>query len=188
MASASRKACCTGCSLPSCASPSMVTMRLPATAPTSVRHDFVATPSTRTVHAAHCPSPQPNFVPFRSSSSRRTLRRVRSESTSIRRHPPFTSSSVTLAILPIMGQAGRRQRLPHGFLLHALERHLKGVFHLHHFAGNLHLIARNLALIIDAELVAVHIAHHRKRDVIPINLTLRNGSFAHRPHGDGSGE
>src|ERR1035438_3391002 len=155
----------------------MVTMRLPATAPPLVRQDFVATPSTSTVHAAHCPSPQPNFVPVRSRSSRRTLRSVRSGSTSIRRRPPFTDSSVTLAMPPIMKHS-----------LGPLGRHFKRTIHPHHFTAKLHLIARNLTLIIDAKLVAVEFAHHRKGDVISVHLALRNGGFAELPHGDGSGE
>src|ERR1035438_7131647 len=94
----------------------MVTMRLPATAPTLVRHDFVATPSTSTVHAAHCPSPQPNLVPVRSRSSRRTLGSVRSGPTSTRRRPPFTDSSVTLAMPPIMEQpVGGQSTATHDF-------------------------------------------------------------------------
>ena len=99
-ASASRNASCTGCSLPSGARPSMVTMRLPATLPTLVMHERVGTPSISTVHAAHCPSPQPYLVPVRSRSSRRTLRSVRSGSASMRRLEPLTSSSVILAIRP----------------------------------------------------------------------------------------
>src|SRR4051812_19247121 len=49
----------------------------------------------RTVQAAHWPSPQPYLVPVRSRSSRRTLRRVRSASASMRRVAPFTWTSVT---------------------------------------------------------------------------------------------
>src|SRR5260370_20487426 len=102
----------------------MVTTRFPSTAPTLVRQDFVATSFTNTVHAAHCPSPQPNFVPVRSRSSRRTLRRVRSESTSIRRRPPFTSSSVTLAMPHIMEQfAVRKGTAPPRLRCCALIRH-----------------------------------------------------------------
>src|ERR1035437_5647985 len=121
----------------------MVTMRLPSTAATLVRHDFVATPSTSTVHAAHCPSPQPNFAPVRSRSSRRTLRSVRSGSTSIRRppavHKQFSDSGH--AYYYGAGDLAGGSACPTMFLLGPLGCHFKGAIHPHHFAGELHLIA-----------------------------------------------
>src|ERR1035437_8622759 len=77
----------------------MVTMRLPATSPTMVMHASAGCPSISTVQAAHWPSPQPYFVPVRSRSSLRTLRRVRPASASIRRRVPLTSSSLMLAMV-----------------------------------------------------------------------------------------
>ena len=86
---------------PPAASPSMVTMRLPATrAHLGDAGADVVAPSTSTVQAAHCPSPQPYLVPVKSRSSRKTLSSVRSALASTRRRVPLTSSSVILAISP----------------------------------------------------------------------------------------
>ena len=41
-------------------------------ADTGVTHERMGLPPTRTVHAPHCPSPQPNFGPFSLRSFRRT--------------------------------------------------------------------------------------------------------------------
>src|SRR3954470_4660407 len=50
----------------------MVVISAPFTAARGVTHDRVAAPLTCTVHAPHCAIPHPNFVPLRSSTSRRT--------------------------------------------------------------------------------------------------------------------
>src|SRR6516164_1576753 len=63
-------ACCTGCSLPFLAMPSSVVISL-LTLETCVMHERVATPLMITVHAPHCPSPQPNRGPRRLRSLRR---------------------------------------------------------------------------------------------------------------------
>src|SRR5882757_394512 len=62
-APASRNASCTGCSAPSFSSPSMVVMDFPAASPTGNKHERLGVPSTSTVHAPHCPSPQPYLLP-----------------------------------------------------------------------------------------------------------------------------
>src|SRR6185295_22537 len=64
------QACCNGCSFPSVAIPSSV-VTSPLTLDVGVTHDRVATPSMITVHAPHCPRPQPNRGPCRSRSLRR---------------------------------------------------------------------------------------------------------------------
>src|SRR6185436_3147121 len=57
----------------------------------AVRHARVATPSTCTVHAPHCPSPQPNLVPVRPKVSRSTHSSGMSGLTSTSRFVPLTS-------------------------------------------------------------------------------------------------
>ncbi len=46
----------------------MVVIALPASVPGAATHERTARPSTSTVHAPHCPSPQPYLLPVRSSS------------------------------------------------------------------------------------------------------------------------
>src|SRR5437868_8436060 len=76
----------------------MVVMGLPAAAPTCVMHDLAGTPPISTVQAPHCPSPQPYLLPVRSRSSRKTLSKLFSASTSTLSLDPFTLSSVILDI------------------------------------------------------------------------------------------
>src|ERR1043165_8682040 len=79
--------------------PSTVVTCLPATAPTGVRHERTGCPSSSTVQAPHCPSPQPYFVPVRSSSSRRTPSRLRSSSpAATRRLTPLMSISISFKL------------------------------------------------------------------------------------------
>src|ERR1700704_1534250 len=52
--------------------PSTVVTALPTAVPAGVWHDLVFRPSISTVHAAHCPIPQPYFGPCSSSTSRST--------------------------------------------------------------------------------------------------------------------
>jgi len=59
------------------------------TVPQGVRHDLTGTPSTRTVHAPHWPSPQPYFVPVNPKSSRNTLSSERSAAASQLRAAPL---------------------------------------------------------------------------------------------------
>jgi len=69
----------------------------PAALATFVWQDFTGLPSSSTVHAPHCPSPQPYLLPVSASSSRSTLSSVRSESASTRWRRPFTVSSIVIA-------------------------------------------------------------------------------------------
>src|ERR1043166_218815 len=62
------------------ARPCMGVMWRTADAAAGIRQERTATPSMMTVHAPHCPSPQPYLAPVRSSSSRSMVRSVRSGS------------------------------------------------------------------------------------------------------------
>lgn len=100
----------TGCSLPSCSSPSMVVTCLPAAAEADVMQDWDASPSISTVHAPQLPSPQPYFVPVRPSSLRSTLRRLRSRSTCRLCRFPFTVRSTGYTSKLHLQPGGARQR------------------------------------------------------------------------------
>src|SRR5678815_1238983 len=52
--------------------PSIVVMLRPPIWLTGKRHENTDLPSTCTMHAPHCPAPQPNLVPVSFRSSRRT--------------------------------------------------------------------------------------------------------------------
>jgi hypothetical protein len=67
-ASVSRNACCTGCNWPPASSASIVVMAFVPTVPTRVTHDRAPAPSSNTVQAPHCPSPQPKRLPVRPMS------------------------------------------------------------------------------------------------------------------------
>src|SRR5262245_33799542 len=175
-ASASRNACCIGWSLPSATSPSMVTIFLPAAAPALVRHERVATPSSRTVHAAHCPSPQPYLVPVRSRSSRRTLSSERSTSASTRRLTPLMSSSVMRAIAHLL------------LLGSFLGLHLEGAVAADEFHADRHLGAGDLALIVQLELVAVEASHNLERHVVSFDLAFGDGRLGHELTGCSPGQ
>src|SRR4051812_43718441 len=59
----------------------------------------VATPLIITVHAPHCPNPQPNRGPLRSRSLRRTYRSGVAGSRSSVWLPPFTFNVILLMVL-----------------------------------------------------------------------------------------
>src|SRR6266436_5778441 len=99
-APASRKACCTGCRRPSFSSPSMVVIDFPTPALTWTWQERRGAPSIKTVHAPHCPSPQPYLLPVRPSSSRSTVNREVSGGYRTGNLLPFTSSSISAGILP----------------------------------------------------------------------------------------
>src|SRR6266852_437996 len=99
-APASRKACCTGCRRPSFSSPSMVVIDFPTPALTGTWHERRGAPPIRTVHAPHCPSPQPYLLPVRASSSRSTVNREVSGRYRTEHLLPFTSSSISAGIPP----------------------------------------------------------------------------------------
>src|SRR5579871_2337843 len=105
MAPTSKNASWSGCSLPSCANPSMVPICLPTQSPTCVVQDRVGLPSILTVQAPHRPSPQPYLLPHRSRSSRKTLRRLRAGAASMRCLVPLTWSSVTDVMGPPSGNS-----------------------------------------------------------------------------------
>src|SRR5262249_23212565 len=63
-------ACCRGCGFVGVPRPSSVTTFRPATEETGRTHDRTAAPSRCTVHAPHCPSPQPKRGPRSARSSR----------------------------------------------------------------------------------------------------------------------
>ncbi len=73
-ACASRKACCTGCSSPSCASPSMVVTSRPAARNAGIRQECTGVPSSQTVQAPQSPASQPFLTP-NTPRSRRKVRR-----------------------------------------------------------------------------------------------------------------
>src|ERR1041385_6828719 len=102
-APAERNASWTGCNRPFCSRLSIVGIRFVPTLPTAVKHERVGTPSSRTVQAPHCPSPQPYLDPVRSRSSRSTLRSVRSESASVGNVRPFTCNSLIVDIGSLIG-------------------------------------------------------------------------------------
>src|SRR4029077_18641282 len=67
----SRKASCIGCSLPLCASPSMVVTFVPSACQANIVHALTALPSTWTTQAPHCEVSQPTWVPVSRRPSRR---------------------------------------------------------------------------------------------------------------------
>src|SRR5262249_42372894 len=70
----------------------MVVVDLPCASEARIWQDLTGWPSTSTVHAPHCPSPQPYLVPVRSSLSRRTVSRVSDGAASTSRAAPLTRS------------------------------------------------------------------------------------------------
>src|SRR5205085_1760502 len=90
----------TGCSAPSCASPSIVVTSFPTAAETAVTHEGTVCPSSRTAQAPHCPSPQPYFAPIRPSSFRKHSSKLRSPSTQTARVCPLTVSCISRRIAP----------------------------------------------------------------------------------------
>src|SRR5450759_1867683 len=91
-------ACCTGWSVPFLASPSSVVISAPAIVETGLMHDRTASPLIRTMHAPHCPRPQPKRGPDRSRSFRRTYSRGVEGSTSTVCALPFTRN--VMAAMP----------------------------------------------------------------------------------------
>ena len=70
--------------------PSTVVIAALPTAEIGVTHERIGSPSMWTVQAPQKPAPQPNFGPFRSSSSRRTHSSGIWASTSTERVRPLT--------------------------------------------------------------------------------------------------
>src|SRR5215467_12914269 len=78
--------------------------------------------SIKTVQAPHWPSPQPYFVPVRSSCSRRTESKLDCESASIECFVPLTSKLKILAIGPRNSDLEKNFECFDPFLLHFLRR------------------------------------------------------------------
>src|SRR5665213_993074 len=98
----STQACCSGCSLPSLASPSRVVIS-PFTAEAGVMQDRTAAPFIITVHSPHWPRPQPNRGPCNPRSLRRMYSKGVEGSTSNACILPFTFNVrllMTDSILP----------------------------------------------------------------------------------------
>ena len=74
--------------------------RAPPTAETGVTHERTALPFRCTVHAPHCATPHPYFVPTRSSSSRSTHKRGVSGGTSTDVCFPLIFNSIGIASYP----------------------------------------------------------------------------------------
>src|SRR5712691_1944119 len=106
-------ACCTGCTVPFFASPSIVVICLSSTEATGVTQDVVGVPSTRTMHAPHWDIPHPNFLPVSPRSSRRANWRV-TPSTSGRVYSlPLTESFALVISVFLTRWRGPRDRPPH---------------------------------------------------------------------------
>src|ERR1700682_3211465 len=76
----------------------MVVMALLPMLSMVVMQERVAAPSTCTVHAPHCATPHPNFVPVMPSTSRSTQSRGASPSTSTVRLTPLILIVVAIAV------------------------------------------------------------------------------------------
>src|ERR1700680_3919632 len=101
-------ACCSGCSLPSLATPSSVVIS-PLPGVVGVMRERVAAPFMITVHAPHWPSPQPNRGPCKPRSLRRIYSSGVERSTSKACILPFTFN-VILLILHSPYEFGRASR------------------------------------------------------------------------------
>src|SRR3954453_4199557 len=95
------KACCTACRSSPPPSPAAVTTSPPSWATASARQDSVRLPSSRTVHAPHCPWSQPflgEVTPSRSRSASR--REVRVSTVTVRSRPSTVSVIVDSCTAP----------------------------------------------------------------------------------------
>src|SRR5690242_17379905 len=89
--------------------PSTVVTAFPTAVPAGTWHDLVLRPSISTVHAAHCPIPQPYFGPCSSSTSRSTHNSgLPAKRPSTSTSAPFTFSFTTTS----WGRGGRRDVSP----------------------------------------------------------------------------
>src|SRR5687768_5484424 len=89
----------------------MVVIALVPIDATRVTQERAAAPSSSTVHAPHCPSPQPYLLPVSPKSPRRIASRLSPGSASTSRLVPLTRS--TYRIQPILEHKGAIIR-PHG--------------------------------------------------------------------------
>src|SRR5262245_18995719 len=88
------KACCSGCSLPSFARPSMVSIFFPWQATARVKQELTTRPSIITLQAPQTPTLQPSLVTVRPMSSRRACRSNRLASSCRSYSSPLTSSRI----------------------------------------------------------------------------------------------
>src|ERR1700741_4420104 len=79
----------------------MVTICAPSRAPIGTEQDRIAVPLMCTVQAPHCAIPQPNFVPVKPRTSRKTQRSGVSGSMLICRDAPLTWIVITVALPPL---------------------------------------------------------------------------------------
>src|SRR5262245_47462076 len=107
-ARSSMNACWTGCGCSIVPRPSSLLIAARAACDTGVTHDRTARPPTITVHAPHCPRPQPNFGPFSARSSLSTYNSGVAGSTSTVCGRPLTFS--VMAIRPTDRHAVLRAR------------------------------------------------------------------------------
>src|SRR5215831_2011830 len=126
--SLSTQACCTLCSLPLAASPSIVVICLPAASLTAREQDRTALPSMWTVQAPHWAMPQPYLVPVRPMLSRMTHSSGVSGSTSTSCDVPLMVS-LTIRLLLAMVRAAILVACPHHSLfqlaLKSPSRHIR---------------------------------------------------------------
>ena len=151
----------------------MVTMRFPSTAPTLVRHDFVGyaihqhgARGALSLAAAELGAGEVQIVP---EDAEECAVGIRIDSPPPAIHNQFSDSGHAPYYGAVCGGAGYCPTL---FSLRPLGCHLKRAVHAHYFPVELHLVTRDLALVINAELVAVEFAHHRKSDVVAIHFAL----------------
>jgi hypothetical protein len=76
-----------------------VVILAPSIAPIGTEQERIGLPPMCTVQAPHCAMPQPNFVPVRPTTSRKTQSSGVSGSISMRREVPLTSIVITVALL-----------------------------------------------------------------------------------------
>src|SRR5271163_3623864 len=125
------KAACNGCGLSGVPSPARVVTLVPAAAETGNEQDRVGAPSTCTVQAPHCASPQPKCGLLSPSSLRSTYKSGASGATSTVRVSPFSSKADRKSILdpfqtnwdevntatPVVHEPAGRSRQPCHFAL-----------------------------------------------------------------------
>src|SRR5262245_30442293 len=95
------KACCTGCSFPSFAMPSIVTMSALFACAASIVHDFTARPFMWIVQQPHCVVSHPMCVPVSPRSSRMTLTSSVRSSTWRECFTPLTVSLILAIVVPV---------------------------------------------------------------------------------------
>src|ERR1700728_2553581 len=80
----------------------MVVIFAPLSAPIGTEQERIGLPSICSVQAPHCAIPQPNFVPVKPTTSRKTQSSGVSGSILICRDVPLTSIVITVSLLRAM--------------------------------------------------------------------------------------